>query len=257
MTTAGGSIRPKGAFKDLPGDHVLRYLWVSQFAQHKTVLDAGCGHGYGSYYLSDGIARSVLAIDNDVDAIEFASQNYHGDNLEFRVMDVTKLILEPNSFDVVISFEVIEHLRDVKDYLEGVKNILKPSGLFVLSTPNKEYTIKTYTSGRSINPFHVREYNPSELIDLLGKYFTVKGVYAEFSDVDLRSRTQEFRDYAYGCRMPRVLRRLFPNSVKNMWLKMKGLQRPLPRENFRIEIVKDGDKFDDTLPVQLVLCEKG
>lgn len=133
-TTKGGSFRPTGDFFDLHGEHVARYVWAGQFLKNLRVLDAGCGHGYGSDYLAKRIATHVLGIDSDPSAISFALCNYTRHNLDFRVMDVTKILFPPESFDAIVSFEVIEHLSNVDNYLEGIYKTLKHGGVFIMST---------------------------------------------------------------------------------------------------------------------------
>jgi len=62
---------PQGRFLDLPGANVSRYLWASEHLKGRKVLDYGCGHGYGAYFLSDGIADLVLGIDSDSKAVSY------------------------------------------------------------------------------------------------------------------------------------------------------------------------------------------
>jgi len=148
-------------------EHMARYIFAADFVKEKRVLDAGCGSGYGADFLASQGAKFVLGVDNSQEAIDYAKAHYRRENLEFGVMDVTALSLPDKSFDVVVSFEVIEHLRDQERFLAEMRRILKEDGVFCLSTPNRE----VYRLGQEPNPFHTREFNFEELYQILSRYF--------------------------------------------------------------------------------------
>jgi len=114
-----------------------RYEFISSHAKDKIVLDAGCGQGYGAFFLSH-VAKSISAIDIANEAINDAKKNYVRPNLYFKSMNVAKMEFPDDSFDVVCSFEVIEHLDDYQTFLTEIVRVLKPSGHFFVSTPNRE-----------------------------------------------------------------------------------------------------------------------
>ena len=143
-------------------EHVIRYLFASQFVTSKTVLDAACGSGYGSSILLESGAKKVVGIDNSSEAIEYCEKNYKKENLEFKKDNCEKINLD-TQFDVAISFETIEHLKNQDNFLSEIKRVLKNDGIFIVSTPNTE----TYPSG---NPFHSKEFTESEFKQFLGKY---------------------------------------------------------------------------------------
>lgn len=107
-----------------------RYEFVRPYVKDKIVLDAGCGQGYGSFYLSQ-TAKEVFGIDIAANAIHDARKNYKRSNLCFKIMDVAKMEFPDNFFDVICSFEVIEHLENYKVYLTEIGRVLKPSGFFL------------------------------------------------------------------------------------------------------------------------------
>ncbi len=145
-------------------EHVIRYLFASQFVTSKTVLDAACGSGYGSSILLESGAKKVVGIDNSSEAIEYCEKNYKKENLEFKKDNCEKINLD-TQFDVAVSFETIEHLKNQDNFLSEIKRVLKNDGIFIVSTPNTE----TYPSG---NPFHSKEFTESEFKQFLGKYFS-------------------------------------------------------------------------------------
>jgi ubiquinone/menaquinone biosynthesis C-methylase UbiE len=145
-------------------EHYIRYIFSEQFIKGKTVLDIACGSGYGSHYLVSKGARWVFGVDISKNAIRYARRKYSHRNIEYLVGDCEAIPLSNNLVDVVIAFEIIEHVKNYKKFLKEIKRVLKPNGLLVLSTPNK----RVFPKG---NPFHTREFSLAELESQLSKYF--------------------------------------------------------------------------------------
>jgi ubiquinone/menaquinone biosynthesis C-methylase UbiE len=160
---------------DVELEHFLRYAYLKPFVAGKDVADIACGSGYGSKLLADAGARSVVGMDLDQDAIDYARRHYPADNLHFETGNAENLANLPDaSFDMVVSFETIEHLNHVEDYLVEVRRILRPGGDYIVSTPDRRLASTLYPlRGRPNNPFHVREFTRAELLQLLGEYFQV------------------------------------------------------------------------------------
>ena len=148
-------------------EHMVRYLFARTFAQGAAVLDAGCGAGYGADFLATAGARRVIGIDNAPDAIARAGRCYRQPNLAFAAMDAARLGFPDAAFDLIVSFEVIEHLADQEGYLAELARVLKPQGLLLLSTPNRQ----VYRLGQEPNPFHTHEFDLQELQDILARFF--------------------------------------------------------------------------------------
>lgn len=151
-------------------EHMQRYMAVKDIIADKVVLDAACGAGYGSAYMSC-YAKKVTGIDISEDAIEYDKQLYKDKKkLEFVQASVTEIPLSDNSVDVVISFETIEHIDfdSQMKFLDEIERVLKPDGVLVMSTPDK----KIYSDSRNYNnEFHVKEFYPDEFKVFLGKKF--------------------------------------------------------------------------------------
>ncbi len=145
------------------GEHVVRYEAATELVKGKVVLDIASGSGYGSAFLGES-AKRVYGVDVDKDAIAYAKKNYASTNVEFILGDGTKIPLEDNAVDIVVSFETIEHIEDYETFMREVKRVLKDDGLLILSTPNDVEFPET-------NHFHIHEFEQKELEKLVAKYF--------------------------------------------------------------------------------------
>ena len=149
-----------------------RYDWIMRTAgdvRGKKVLDAGCGGGSLSYLLAKAGA-SVVGVEYDKRGVEFAKQNLAsadpGKRLqcEFMQGSVYELPFSPESFDLVVSCEVIEHLEEPAKMLSEAKRVLKQGGTLILTTPYRFTEVPK-------DPNHVREFYPGELLGLMKNYF--------------------------------------------------------------------------------------
>lgn len=123
------------------------------------VLEIGTGMGYGVDVIAPS-AKRFVTIDKSV------PQELHlPDNAEFRQMTVPPLQLPDAEFDYVVSFQVIEHIKDDEAFVREVHRVLRHGGRFVVSTPNAPMSLTR-------NPWHVREYRAEELKALLERHFS-------------------------------------------------------------------------------------
>ena len=150
-------------------EHWHRYMLASRFGQGCSVLDVACGEGYGSSLLAN-VADKVTGVDISGDAVEHARERYQGQtNLEFIQGSCEELPLPDNSIDLAVSFETIEHLEMQEKFIQELKRVLKPAGLLLMSSPNKQI----YSDARDFhNEFHVRELYRDEFDQLLGNEFS-------------------------------------------------------------------------------------
>jgi SAM-dependent methyltransferase len=148
-------------------EHWHRYLLAREYAKGKRVLDIPSGEGYGSHLLAS-VAESVVGIDIAPNAVAHASEKYRRDNLSYLAGSGTQVPLPDASFDFIVSFEMIEHIHEQKEFLAEVNRLLKPDGVFLISSPNRpEYSDKTGYK----NEFHVKELNQEELRSQLSALF--------------------------------------------------------------------------------------
>ncbi|HLD83027.1 MAG TPA: methyltransferase domain-containing protein [Candidatus Omnitrophota bacterium] len=144
--------------------HFCAYKFAKGYAQGMDVLDIACGEGYGSYFLAD-FALMVTGIDYDPEVIGYAKEKYKRDNLEFLTLDINALGSLKKKFNLICSFQFIEHLKDAKAFLTSIKGNLSESGIFICSTPNK-YDASP-NSDAPLNKFHLKEYTLLEFRELL------------------------------------------------------------------------------------------
>ena len=163
--------------REIAHEHWHRYAFARTLARGRRVLDAACGEGYGSALLAAAGAR-VLGVDVDPTTIAHARARYDGlDGLCFDVGDATALDALPDaSFDLIASFETLEHVREQARMLDGFARLLAPGGVLLVSTPDRhEYTDRT----GEVNPHHVRELYRDEFEALLAPRFAARRLYGQ------------------------------------------------------------------------------
>ncbi|MGO9386355.1 MAG: class I SAM-dependent methyltransferase [Mycobacterium sp.] len=151
--------------------HQVVYQRLASRCADREVLEAGCGEGYGADLIAD-VARRVIAVDYDEAAVAHVRGRYP--RVEVMRANLAELPLPDASVDVVVNFQVIEHLWDQPQFVAECARVLRRPGLLMVSTPNRI----TFSPGRDtpINPFHTRELNAGELTELL-----VDGGFSEVS----------------------------------------------------------------------------
>lgn len=148
-------------------EHFHRYCVARDICIGKDVLDVASGEGYGAALLA-GVARRVVGVEIDTTCISHARAAYVATNLEFIEGNAQALPLPDATFDVVVSFETLEHVRDQSAFFGEVQRVLRPGGVLMVSTPDRE----VYSAlGQPVNPFHVLELSRSEFDKLLSAFF--------------------------------------------------------------------------------------
>ncbi len=197
--------------------HLTAYQQVRELVTAKRVLDAGCGEGFGTRTLAD-LASEVVGVDYSEAAIAAcrrlwcedtsASGRQHPANLGFECVDLTRPGGFNRRFDVVLCFQVLEHIREPLPFLRALADRLGPGGVLVLTTPNRLRTV-------SENPFHVREYTEPELRHELAAVFgeiAIRGIHGN----DKVERFEQGRARAVQSILrfdPLGIRRLLPRSI--------------------------------------------
>jgi hypothetical protein len=131
------------------------------------VLDIASGEGYGSSILGQ-VAAKVNGTDLLAEAVDFARRYYGTESVTFSQGDVRNIPHPDAAFDVVVSFETLEHVTEHERFMAEIKRVLRPGGLLVMSSPDRD----VYLRGLQPNPFHRRELNRDEFCALLAQFFS-------------------------------------------------------------------------------------
>lgn len=148
-------------------EHYHRYAVVRDLVAGKRVLDIACGEGYGSSMLAE-VAVAVTGVDISNEAVLHAEATYVKPNLTYLEGSATALPFADASFEVVVSFETIEHLAGQAEMVSELRRVLRPEGILIISSPNRP--VYSEESGEH-NEFHVKELDFAEFDALLKVQF--------------------------------------------------------------------------------------
>ena len=157
--------------------HLDRYEFASKYIKDgNKVLDVASGTGYGAFNMrKNNPAIDVIGVEIDEMAVEYANFIYGG-VISYLKASILDLPFEDNTFDVVTSFETIEHVKDDKGQVKEVLRVLKNGGLYIVSTPN---AWSKHLFGKT--KYHVRDYTYEEITSLLSDYCEVLECYNQNS----------------------------------------------------------------------------
>ena len=184
------------------------YRWAAPLAAATTVLDAGCGEGYGTAELARQ-ARLAVGLDRDAAVLAAARARYPGPPSAWVSGEAEALPFATGTFDLVCCFQVLEHLPDPAHFLGEARRVLAPGGRLLLTTPNHAAVLP------GLNPHHAREYDPATLHALLSPHFP---------EVRLLGVFGSERVLAYRARNRRLVERLL---TLDHWRLRQRLPRPL------------------------------
>jgi SAM-dependent methyltransferase len=211
--------------------HVARYLFAATHAQGRRVLDAATGTGYGARLLRIQGAAQVVGVDIDAAEIERARQRFAMEGVEYQADDCQQLDKVPGTFDVVCSFETIEHLPDPEAFLRAVGRHLKPDGLLIISTPDRVAT-PPFVAGRPDNIYHLCEWYRDEFAAMLSRHFGQVDMLAQVESAAVKARTEAVEALQQGLTWANplfiTLWRKLP-GVRNKtrpWKRLAGLAAP-------------------------------
>ncbi len=149
-------------------EHFHRYFLARDLCRGKDVLDIASGEGYGSALLAQ-VARSVVGVEIVPAIAAHAARSYPRRNLRFVAGDARAIPLRDGAVDVVVSFETIEHLYEHDRFVAEIKRVLRPGGVVIVSTPERD-VYSPYNS--SANPYHCHELTKQEFLRLLNPAFS-------------------------------------------------------------------------------------
>jgi SAM-dependent methyltransferase len=138
--------------------HLRRYETAARYAKDKRVLDIACGVGYGSKMLHLAGASSVVGVDLSEETLTYARENHQGKGLQF-VCGNAEEFEWPEPFDLIVSFETLEHLPHPDQFIRQMGQLLTPEGYLILSVPLGET--------RHLDAYHLHAFSQEDVINLL------------------------------------------------------------------------------------------
>jgi SAM-dependent methyltransferase len=168
--------------------HRAAYAYARAQIRGGRVLDLGSGSGHGTAQLG-GAGASVVGADR---VAPDAASRSAGEGTCFARADLRSLPFRDATFDLIVSFQVIEHLEDPSGYLDAIARLLEPEGLAILTTPNLR-------TSHGVNPYHVQEYLADEFAARLKLHF---------EDVEMRGVGMAEAARAHMARRARRIRRI-------------------------------------------------
>jgi SAM-dependent methyltransferase len=159
-------------------DHLARYHFAARYCQRKRVLDVATGTGYGAHILREEGAREVVAVDREQAALDYAAVRYGTDGLRWVSADAYALPFAAE-FDVVVSFETIEHLKDPEQFVRECRRTIKPGGTFLVSTPLN-------VGGPFVSDYHELEFTRTEFQALLERHFSQVHLFGQRRELSMR-----------------------------------------------------------------------
>lgn len=209
----GEWVSPKKEWKSI-AEYILflkqskAYEYVKPYCNDKCILDYGCGAGYGVMTISEH-AKEAIGVDINQQIIDYCNERYRKVNVSFKKVKAEyPLPYENGVFDIIVSFQVIEHLPDVQRYLYELKRLLKDKGLLFITTPNRCFRLVPFE--KPWNPEHIREYSYKSLNNELRRSFgevRIFGVHGN-DKVDSIERKRVYRSP-----MKHLLGIILPKSV--------------------------------------------
>lgn len=170
----------------LPEDNVIHHRHLIAYQEackhiNGNVLEVGSGEGYGIKVLAPESVKYV-AIDKHNTPVD---ADYR--NVEFHQLNVPPLsIFSDNTFDMVVTFQVIEHIKNDNLFIQEIKRVLKPDGLLIMTTPNRKMSLTR-------NPWHVREYELKGMTELISKHFSSYQINGVFGNEKVMAYYEENR----------------------------------------------------------------
>lgn len=180
----------------MDSEHRGRYCWAAQILAGRSVLDAGCGTGYGLTIMSEAGAGDLTGVDLDPGAVEAARAQAGPHGATVVTGDLLALDFPDDSFDAAVCFETIEHLRSPEQGLGELRRVVRPGGVLLVSSPNPD----VYPRG---NPHHLQELRPDELRQMVQEQFGAVGVYVQhawLASVIEPARNGSGSDHGFGVR---------------------------------------------------------
>jgi ubiquinone/menaquinone biosynthesis C-methylase UbiE len=216
--------------------HLAAYRFVLSKFNTSRIIDLGCGTSYGTELMADS-AGIVVGLDRASEALPYSTKTK--DKLWFFVADVCQLPFSDSSFNLAVSFQVIEHIRNVHFYLREAHRVLSKDGMLVISTPNR--LLRLWPLERPWNPYHVKEYSQTTLRHLLKEYFSEVKIFGlqAIPEIEFKERKRLRQAWWWHYKT------LILENIQKLPLGEQGIRvtRKLKRELFPLNKVESSTKI--------------
>jgi ubiquinone/menaquinone biosynthesis C-methylase UbiE len=234
--------------------HLATYKYCIPAVAGKRVLDYGCGTGYGTSLISS-YCNQAMGVDISTDAIQYAQSHFSAPNLQFKQIEPVEAAPMPfpnASFDVVLSFQVIEHVRDVPAYLQEIERVLAPGGQVLIATPDRSSRLFPYQ--KPWNMWHLREYTREQLHNTIAAYFSNVRVLQTGGEPDVLKielkRTAKLKWLMLPFTLPFIpdsVRKVLLSFLKNFRYTLSSSSRPKSPSNYNFDEtairISDSEEF--------------
>lgn len=241
--------------------HIARYAFARECVADRCVLDCACGVGYGSHTLALGGAKKVVGVDISMSAVEFAHRNYTLPNLMFTVQDAEHLGFCMHAFDVIVSFETLEHLDSPDSFLSYAVALLKPGGTFIASVPNRTalFLDNDANHGMRVSPFHKHEFDLAEFKALLSRFFENISFYYQLCPDRKFVRARQLNRLARRTRLIRM-KSLLPHPILETLRRFRNWlgeqeNRKVKQDYFEPRALRNENPPEDAF-VLIAMCKK-
>ena len=209
--------------------HLATYDFAATFTEGRRVLDFGCGTGYGTHRIAPGCER-IVGVDVSDEAIGEATRRFQASNLGYQRIapaEEAPLPFDDDSFDLVLSFQVYEHLTDTGAYLREVARVLTDDGTFICVTPDR--SSRLLPGQRPWNRYHVHEYSQAEMAEELRPFFDAVEVAGMSAGPELlhleTDRYRKLKWLTYPVTFPGVPERIRTGALRQL----QRLERSRPK----------------------------
>jgi ubiquinone/menaquinone biosynthesis C-methylase UbiE len=192
--------------------HLFAYEYLNKIKNSKKrALEIGFGSGYGTFHASNFLSH-IDAIEVDQETVNFAKEKYSSPKISYGTFNGKTIPFPEDTFDLVYSFQVIEHVQEDEHFLKEAKRVLRPGGTLLITTPNRNYRLKPGEKPK--NRFHVREYSEIDLENLTKKAFTQFEVLGLFGKGEVHQIEINRVKQGLGHLDPFGLRHMIPEKFK-------------------------------------------
>ena len=176
LSFTGERVVPGNTPEEIFRESQMRYAFAGQFVQGRCVVDVASGTGIGTHYLLRCGAVSCLGLDANIATAQYAEFTFGDERCRFATADAMRLCIPDSSVDVVVSFETIEHVSDPSALLQECDRVLRPNGILVCSTPDRDFF-----RWAPENPFHLSEMTRGEFMRKVSAIFPSCTLYSQGS----------------------------------------------------------------------------